>query len=357
MVSFRRNPLTRSSLMHPALTSLLCLTLTATALTAADKTITSLPAPYPTLGSIERLDPALDALLPAGAVIEKLAEGFSWSEGPVWVKAGEALLFSDVPQNRVYRWTEGKGITVFLEPSGFTGEGYEGRERGSNGLTFDRQGRLTLCQHGDRRLARLAPDGKNFATLVDRWEGKRLNSPNDLCFDRAGNLFFTDPPYGLGPNTPKEIEFNGVYRLSVDGKLTVLSRELERPNGIALSADERTLYVANSHGPRPIIMAYPLHAGGTVGKGRVFWDSTELVKRTKRTGALDGLKVDTRGNLWATGPGGVLILNAEGKHLGTILTGHATANCAFGGPDGRTLYMTANNTLLRIQTNATDANW
>jgi len=322
---------------------------------AADPAITSYSLPYPKVGSIERLDPALDAVLSPDAQIEKLAEGFSWAEGPVWINSTDMLLFSDVPNNRVYRWKEGAGINVFVEPSGFTGEKYEGTEQGSNGLTLDRNGQLALCQHGDRRVAILESDAKSFRTLVDRWEGKRFNSPNDLCFDRAGNLFFTDPPYGLGPNTKPDTDFSGIYRLSSDGKLTLLSRELERPNGIALSADERTLYVANSHGPRPIIMAFALAEDGTAGPGKVFWDSTELVKRTKRPGALDGLKVDRFGNLWATGPGGVLILNSAGKHLGTILTGDLTANCAFGDPSGSVLYMTANKALLRIQTKASDA--
>ncbi len=334
---------------------LISLTLAASGLGAAENPITSFSAPYPTLGSIERLDPALDAVLAPDATIEKLAEGFTWAEGPVWVAANEVLLCSDVPQNRVYQWKDGAGISVFLEPSGFTGEKYEGRERGSNGLTLDREGRLTLCQHGDRRVARLGPDGKSFITLADRWEGKRFNSPNDLCFDRAGNLFFTDPPYGLGPKTKQEIDFCGVYRLRADGKLTLLSRDLERPNGLALSPDERTLYVGNSHGPRPIIMAFALQADGSVGPGRVFWDSSALVSRTKRPGALDGMKVDTAGNLWTTGPGGVLIISPEGKHLGSILTGRATANCAFGGTDGHTLYLTADHTLLRIKTKAAGA--
>lgn len=334
-------------------TCLLGLTLTTSGLIAAEA-ITSLPSPYPATGSIERLDPALDAVLSSDATIEKLAEGFNWSEGPVWIAGKKELLFSDVPENRVYRWKEGAGISVYLEPSGFTGEKYEGRERGSNGLTVNQQGQLALCQHGDRRVALLNADGKSFKTLVDRWEGKRFNSPNDLCFDRAGNLFFTDPPYGLPKDIPQETDFCGVYRLSTDGKLTLLSRELERPNGIALSVDEKTLYVANSHGPRPIIMAYALQADGSAGAGKVFWDSTDLISRTKRRGGMDGLKVDAKGNLWATGPGGVLIISPEGKHLGSILTGRATANCAFGG-DGHTLYITADEALLRVKTKTTGA--
>jgi gluconolactonase len=323
--------------------------------TAAPAPIISATAPYATVGSIERLDPALDALLPADAKMEKLAEGFTWSEGPVWMKPGAQLLFSDVPQNRVYCWRDSEGISVFLEPSGFTGTNYDGRERGSNGLTFDRQGRLALCQQGDRRIARLAEDGKSFVTLADRWEGKRFNSPNDLCFDRAGNLYFTDPPYGMGPSTSHELDFFGVFRLGVDGKLTVVTRDLVRPNGIALSPDEHTLYVGSTDAPSPFIMAYPLRADGTNGPGTVFFDGTGLIARTHRSGLMDGMKVDTQGNLWATGPGGVLIINSAGKHLGTLLTGGPTANCAFGGADGRTLFIMSGSRLLRIKTNVTDA--
>lgn len=322
---------------------------------AAPAPITSLQPPYPAVGSIERLDPALDALIAPDAAMEKLAEGFKWSEGPVWRPAQGELLFSDVPENRVYRWKDGEGISVFLEPSGFTGTVYNGRERGSNGLTLDRQGRLVLCQHGDRRIARLATDGKSFETVVDRSEGKRFSSPNDLCFDRAGNLFFTDPPYGLPSDTKQETAFNGAYRLGPDGKLTVITRDMERPNGIALSPDEHTLYVGSTHGPKPLIMAFALKADSSVAGGRVFFDGTELMARTKRQGGFDGLKVDAHGNLWTSGPGGILIISPAGQHLGSLLTGQPTANCAFGGADGKTLYITANNQLLRIKTSVTDA--
>ncbi|MES1168638.1 MAG: SMP-30/gluconolactonase/LRE family protein, partial [Oleiharenicola lentus] len=297
-------------------------TLTATSmLSCAPAPITSTAAPYPkdAKTTIERLDPAFDALIAAEAVVEKLGEGFNWSEGPVWEPKQGALLFSDVPENRVYRWKDGAGITVFLEPSGFTGEAYNGRERGSNGLTLDGQGRLTLCQHGDRRVARLAANGKSFETVVDRVDGKRFSSPNDLCFDRAGNLFFTDPPYGLPSDTKQETAFNGVYRLATDGKLTVIAKELSRPNGVALSPDEKTLYVGSTDDKEPFIKAYALNADGTVASSRIFFDGAELMARTKRHGGFDGMKVDAHGNIWTTGPGGVLIISPEGKHLGTIL--------------------------------------
>jgi gluconolactonase len=263
------------------------------------------------------------------------------------MKREQQLVFSDVPENIAYRWREGHGVDVFLNPSGFTGDAYDGRERGSNGLATDREGRLLLSQHGNRQIARLNPDGKTFTTVADRFEGKRFNSPNDLVLDRQGNLFFTDPPYGLGPGSPVEIDFHGVYRVTPAGAVTLVSKELERPNGVALSPDEQTLYVANSHGPRPIIMAFDLAPDGTAGPGRVFFDGTEL--RKTRRGAFDGMRVDAQGNLWATGPGGVLIINAQGKHLGTLLTGQNTGNCTFG-EDGSVLYVMADMYLVRIAT-------
>jgi gluconolactonase len=326
----------------------------AAALLAADTTrsIVSLSAPYPTIASVERLDSALDAILAPEVKIEKLAEGFRWSEGPVWRAQEADLIFSDVPANTAYRWREGKGVDVFLKPSGDTGATANASGEGSNGLTLDAQGRLILCQHSDRRVSRLAADGHGFETLAERYAGKRFNSPNDLCFDRAGNLFFTDPPYGLGKNATNEQGFCGVYRRAVDGTVTLLRRDLDRPNGIALSPDQKTLYVANSGdrpGMRTYLMAYALRPDGAVDAGRVLFDAEPL--RAKRGGGLmDGLKVDARGNIWATGPGGVLILSPEGKHLGTIVTGTATANCCFGGADGATLYITANNLLLRVAT-------
>lgn len=320
--------------------------LTAAPLLVAEP-IKSFKPPYDEVGSIERLDPVLDSLIPPGAKLEKLAEGFNWSEGPVWLAAEQALVFSDVPENTAYRWTEHGGVTVFLKPSGFTGDTYVGREPGSNGLALDPQGRLALAQHGDRRIARYDAQTKTFVTVADRFEGKRFNSPNDLCFDRSGNVFFTDPPYGMQTNTDSEIGFNGVYRATPDGKVTLITRELERPNGIALSPDERTLYVANSHGPRPILLAIELNAQGEPGRGRVFFDTKPLMQQ-KRRGVPDGMRVDAAGNVWATGPGGVLVLSPAGKHLGTILTGQATANCTFN-HDGSVLYITADAQLLRLK--------
>lgn len=311
--------------------------------------ITETPAGK-TVGQIERLSPDLDKLLPPDAKIELLAEGFVWSEGPVWVNDGGYLLFSDVPKNTVYQYKPGKGISVYLKPSGYSGELPRKGEPGSNGLTLDPQGRLILCQHGDRRVARLDNDRK-FTTLADRYESKRFNSPNDLCFDRKGNLYFTDPPYGLEGNIKdpkKELPFQGVYRLAPDGKLTLLTRDLTFPNGIALSPDEKTLYVAVSDKQKPQIWSYDLASDGSLSNGKVFFDAAPLAAK-KLKGLPDGLKVDNAGNLWATGPGGVLIIDKTGKHLGTLLTDQPTANCAFAG-DGSILYITVNHWLCRIQT-------
>ncbi len=302
-----------------------------------------------TVGKVDRLDARLDDLLATDAVMEKLAEGFDWSEGPIWMKNGEFLLFSDVPQNVVYRWKEGEGITEFLNPSGYTGTTPRGGEPGSNGLTVDSQGRLTLCEHGDRRVARLEANGKK-TTLADRYKGKRFNSPNDLVYHSNGDLYFTDPPYGLeGRNTDpkKELPFNGVYRLKPGGELTLLTDKLTYPNGLAFSPDEKILYVAVSDPARAIWMAYNVKDDGTVTHGRVFFDSTSLVKGHK--GLPDGMKADVKGNLFATGPGGVFIFSPDGKHIGTLNTGEATANCNWGN-DGTTLYITADMYLCRIKT-------
>ena len=300
------------------------------------------PVP-PFSGSIERLDPALDTLIAATAQIEALASGFNWSEGPVWHKGG--IVFSDVPENTAYLWKEGqKEATVFLKPSGAT---TPGGGQGSNGLAIDAQGNLILCQHGDRRIARLESDGK-FTTLVGRYGDHLLNSPNDLAIAKSGDIFFTDPPYGLKDKASREIEENGVYHLKKDGTLKMIIKDLTFPNGIALSPDEKTLYVAVSDPAATRVMAYDLSGDGSAGNARVFFDAQPLQSR-ERKGGCDGLKVDQQGNVWTTGPGGVLILSKEGKHLGTILTGQATANCAWG-DDGSTLYITADMHLVRVKT-------
>lgn len=309
------------------------------------------PAPkvYPTFGSVVRLDPAMDKLIAPTAKIERLADGFVWSEGPVWDKKGEHLLFSDVPRNVVFKWKEGVGTREFLFPSGYTGTAPRGGEPGSNGLTLDSKGNLVLCQHGDRHVSRLEADG-SFKVLAPYYKFRAFNSPNDLVYHSNGDLYFTDPPYGLEGNNKdpkKELMFNGVYLLRKDGTVTLLTDKLTFPNGIALSPDEKTLYVAVSDPEKAQYWAYDVQADGTIANGRVLFDATAFVPTKK--GLPDGLKVDRNGILFATGPGGVLILSPEGKHLGTIDTGEPTANCGWGG-DGTTLYITANHTLCRIKT-------
>jgi gluconolactonase len=307
----------------------------------------------PTLGEIERLDPALDALVPADAKMEIIVDGLDWCEGPLWIAEGDGfLIFADIPPNRIYRWDAKNGKQDYLYPSGYTGSTTRGGEPGTNGSTLDAGGRLVLCQHGDRRLARMdAPldqPAPNYVVLAGDYDGKRFNSPNDATLHSSGAIYFTDPPYGLVNNMDdpaKELDFQGVYRVTPDGEVTLLTEEMERPNGIALSPDDKTLYVANSHGPRPVIMAFPVLDDGTIGEGEVFFDATELSKTRK--GAPDGMEVDEHGNVFATGPGGVLVLSPEGKHLGTLKTGEATANVAFG-EDGKTLFITADMYVLRI---------
>ena len=304
-------------------------------------------SPYATL---ESLDPRFDALIAPGTKIDKIADDLEWSEGPLWDVKRKTLLFSDIPRNVVMQWNADKGVSRFLESSGYTGAApFTGREPGSNGLTFDSLGRLTLCQHGDRRVSRREPDG-TMVPLATQFEGKRLNSPNDLVYDNHGALYFTDPPYGL-PGTfkdpGKELDFQGVYRVGKDGKLSLLTKELTAPNGLAFTPDYKTLYVANSQKEKPIWMAYPVKADGSLGAGRVFADVSKFFH--EGDGVPDGMKVDQQGHVFATGPGGVFVFMPDGALLGRILTGVPTANLAWG-DDGSTLFITANHRVLRLKT-------
>jgi gluconolactonase len=302
---------------------------------------------------IERLDAALDRLIASDAKVEVLAQGHDWTEGPLWIKSGGYLLFSDIPKNSIYRWKEGEGEKLYLQPSGYTGKEPRGGETGSNGLILDREGRLVMCQHGDRRMARMeapldAPKPQ-FTPLAVRYQGKRFNSPNDAVFRSNGDLYFTDPAYGLEKqweDPAREISFAGVYRRSASGEITLLTSDMTRPNGLAFSPDERHLYVAQSDEKAAIWRVFDVKKDGTIDNGRVLFDATSMVPGKK--GLPDGLKIDTEGNLFATGPGGVLVITPEGKHLGTIATGQATSNCAFG-DDGRTLCMTADDYLMRVR--------
>lgn len=312
------------------------LTLVALAACGAGEDTASEGAPdaRPTIGSIERLDPRLDAIVPSGAELEVLAEGHAWTEGPVWVPELGSVLYSDIPNNAIYRWSEGEGASVWLEPSG-----------ASNGLVLDAAGFLLLAQHGDRRIARLvgsldAPSPA-FETLADRFGGDRLNSPNDIALHSSGDLYFTDPPYGLagGVDDPaRELDVQGVYRWTSDGSVTLLIDDISLPNGVAFSPGEDVLYVANSDRERPVVMAYDVGVDGTVGNARVFFDSWG-----------DGLAVDRDGNVYVAGPdNGVAIVSPDGTRLGTLTTTQATSNVAFG-DDGSTLYLTAGMYLLRVR--------
>jgi gluconolactonase len=298
---------------------------------------------------ITRLDPRFDRLVPAGASLEKIVDDHGWTEGPVWVADGGYLLFSDVVKNRIYKWKDGEGESVFLDPSGYTGSApFTGPEPGSNGLALDPEGRLVFAQHGDRRISRREPDGR-IVPLVERYQGKRVNSPNDLVFAANGDLYFTDPPFGL-PRTfqdpGKELPFQGVYRLARNGTLTLVTSELSAPNGIAFSPDGRTLYVSNADRTRLVWMAYPLRSDGTVGPGHVLYDGTRSM--ADRRGTADGMKVDVEGNIFAAGPGGVYVFAPDGSLLGWFDFGGNVGNVAWG-EDGGTLFIAANAAVYRVR--------
>ena len=303
------------------------------------------------IGSLEFLDPRMEDLIDKNAKIELLAEGFDWAEGPVWVDRLNGVLFSDVPNNKVYMWNEKKGLSIFLEPSGMTNYSPTNKTDGSNGLALDKNGNLILCQHGDRTVARLKKwnfKKPSFDIIVEKYEGKRLNSPNDLVFDKSGSIYFTDPPYGLkiqDDDPLKELNFNGIYRWSESKGIELLSKSMKRPNGIILSEDEKTVYVGNSDKDNNVIIAFDNDKNGLVNE-RVFFDGNKLSKN--RVGLFDGLKLHSSGIIFTTGPGGVLLLDSKGKHLGTIMPGKATANCAFDSNESY-LYLTSDNVLARIK--------
>lgn len=318
----------------------------------------SVAGDYPEIGTVHRYDDALDRLLDEGVHIEKLTEDtFMWSEGPVWVPGKNVLLFSDVPGNTIWRWSETSGLDTFLQPSAMDDGGPANPSgQGTNGLMLSVEGSLLAGDHGSRSLVEIDLSTKERAAVVTEFEGKRFNSPNDLVISRKrwpGTVFFTDPPYGLkgGEDSPqRELDFNGVYRLDADGKVTLLEGSMARPNGIALSPDEKVLYVANSQGDNTIWNAYDLNGDGSIAGGpRLFASAQDLANQGKK-GNPDGMAVDVEGNIWATGPGGVLVFDPSGKLLGLIETGTAIANCAFGGEDGNVLYMTSHQFLARIQT-------
>jgi gluconolactonase len=301
--------------------------------------------------TIEKFDPALDAVIAPTATLEKVAGGYTWTEGPVWIPNGGYLLFADIPANAIWKFTPGVGTTLFLHPSGWAEKTpFGGKEPGSNGMTLDARGRLTVAGHANRnvwRLETMDPSGPK-TVLADRFEGKRFNSPNDLVYSKNGDLYFTDPPYGLATqedtDPKKELKINGVYRLAKNGKLQLIISDLTRPNGIAFSPDEKFLYVDCSDLAKKTWMKYPMNSDGTVGKGILIADVTA----DPRIGGPDGIKVDRAGNLLGTGPGGIWIFSPRGKHIGTVNLPERSGNLAWGGADGKTLYITASTSLYRI---------
>ncbi len=304
--------------------------------------------------TIERLDPALDQLIDVDAAIEQIADGYKWTEGPAWDKKNNALLFSDIPNNQICKWDAASGeVTVFMKPSGYDGPKNQfSKEPGTNGLWFLPDGRLLACDHGNRRIFRLEKDGSK-TTLVERYETKRFNSPNDLVRASDGTIFFTDPPYGMLDESVREIQWHGVYRLATDGSVTLLTKEFTRPNGIGLSPDEKTLYVAQSDKEKPIYQSFKVNEDQTLSDSKLLFDAKPL---TDDPGMPDGMAIDQSGNLWATGPGGVLIITPEGKLLGRIMMGKPTANCAFG-EDGTTLFITSSNFVCKVKTKTKGLGW
>jgi gluconolactonase len=306
-----------------------------------------------TEATIRRIDPDFDKLLSPAAKIEKVAGGFQFVEGPVWFRKGGYLFFSDIPGNVIMQWSPSEGAMVFRNHI-FAGEYPAGKQVGTNGLTLDQQGRIIACEHGNRRVSRISQDGM-LTILADRYEGKRLNSPNDVVVKKNGDIYFTDPPFGLlnpgqglqdaAKNPLRELDFNGVFRITAAGKLEPAAKDMALPNGLAFSPDEKKLYVANSAGKTWNV--YDVKSDGTLDKGRIFFDAGQETA----PGLPDGMKVDAAGNVWATGPGGILIISPQAKLLGVITFPEVPANCAWGDADGRTLYVTARTGLYRIKTN------
>lgn len=308
---------------------------------------------FKTVGVIERYDSALNKILSPDAKAEIIAEGFRWSEGPLWLEKQKALLFSDVPTNAIYKWTAEKGKAIYLTPSGYTGSVERGGEMGSNGLLFDKSGRLVMCQHGDRRMARMeAPLDKpqaNFTTLADNYQGKRMSSPNDATYNSKGELFFTDPPYGLpgrGDNDPaKETKWNGVYKVKENGTVVLLIDSLARPNGIAFFPGEKKLLVANSDPRKPNWYVYEVKGDALV-NGKIFYSAAGYDRKLQ--GLPDGFKIDKKGNVYASGPGGIHFFNSQGKLLGMLKVPAATSNVALSA-DEKTLFITNAGQVLRLQ--------
>ena len=307
---------------------------------------------YKTIGTIERLDPALDAIISADAKAEIIADSFIWSEGPLWVESQKMLLVSDVKKNTVYKWTEEKGKEVYLTPSGYTGSVPRGGEMGSNGLTLDNEDRLLLCQDGDRQVGRMdapldKPEAK-FVAVTNNYKGKKYNSPNDIIVSRKGEVYFTDPPYGLekGMNDPKkEISFQGVYKVKTNGEVILLLDSLTRPNGLAFLPGEKQIIIANSDPDKPNWYIYDVN-GDSLSNGRIFYSVAGYDRKLK--GLPDGLKVDKNGNVFTAGPGGFYFFDKNGKLLGKLKVENAPSNCSLSA-DQKTLYLTNDMYVLRLK--------
>ncbi len=308
---------------------------------------------HSTIGSIERLDASLDSVISADAKIEIIATGLDWSEGPLWIEKNKMLLFSDVPQNTIYKWTEEKGKEIYLSPSGYTDTAKRGGETGSNGLLLDSAGNLVLCQHGNRQMAKMnAPITKpasNYTSLAAKYTGMRFNSPNDAVYNSKGELFFTDPPYGLEKNMAdpkKETPYQGIYRLNRDGMVSLLLDSITRPNGIAFFPGEKKLIIANSDPEKPYWYIYDVDQNSNLQNGKIFYDASGGGKELK--GLPDGLKIDRNGTVFASGPGGIWVFTTTGKLLGKIKLPEATSNCALS-TDQKILYITNDMNVLRIK--------
>jgi gluconolactonase len=303
--------------------------------------------------AIERFDPSLNKIISKDAKAIIIAKKFKWSEGSLWVEKSNMLLFSDVPDNTIYKWTAEKGKEIYLTPSGYTDAAKRGGEMGSNGLTLDNEGNLVLCQHGNRQMAKMDATLENpsakFITIADKYNGKRFSSPNDAVYNSAGELFFTDPPYGLvsqNDNDPqKEIAFNGVYKVKKDGTVILLVDSISRPNGIAFFPGEKKLIISSSDFDKPNWYVYDVN-GDSLTNGKIFYSAAGYDKSLK--GLPDGLKIDKNGNVYATGPGGIYIFNSEGKKLGLLKLDNATSNCALS-PDEKTLYITNHMYVLKFK--------
>jgi gluconolactonase len=315
--------------------------------------VTTSCAAQTSIGTIERYDSSLNDIISADAKAEIIASGFEWSEGPLWIEKHKMLLFSDIPRNTIYKWTAEKGAEIYLAPSGYTGTAKRGGETGSNGLILDKKGALVLCQHGDRRMSRMdAPVHKpsaKFATIAGDFQGKKFNSPNDAVYNSKGELFFTDPAYGLerGMDDPgKELSFQGVYKVKSSGDVELLIDTLTRPNGIAFFPGEKTFIVANSDEEKPNWYAFDIDENNLLSNARIFYSAKGYDKTLK--GGMDGLKIDKNGNVFATGPGGIWIFNRSGKLLGKLRLNEAASNCALS-PDEKTLYITNDMYVLRFK--------